>query len=657
MSESVGPQGLRQPSSNQDQSTALRPRAFPIPPQHLANSVSATAPPPHLFPGLSLGPPNNFPTDQHPGQQQQQQPRSQPQSLNQNQLQPQPQQQPQQQSTQQPQQRTQHQHQQSLQHTQPPQPHPQARAPPPRHISQRKGPHATSSILRMVAQGPCVQQLVKYNHEQRRGRIKNCVESFWKPFVETFFAPNATILLDFENTQNGTMALPVEAMPLILKSKHDAGLEDERLFMENPNEFNLENGMVVVDCPRTTMMSTFKESKVCTDGHLRVSFSKERKITLWEFSTQRHEELFDRGTFERGTRLPDPVCTNYGIPTRSVLLYTIAQSIYDMRDVFDSKVEALTNSPAAGLGTGPTPNANAGAGAIPTNGMPNGVGTATPSAVKDNAQKDTGNIITQLNETQSSMMPEKGKLSDAHASQLTNMQADFSMGLARAASNNQFDLDQATAAAPTANASVPSMDPSQMQLAQFQSQQQLQQQQQLQSQFNFQSRFPDSIRAMQTRSNPEIMLENALRNSNAAAAGAPSSQVQGTAAPSDALWPRGMLFEAGGKTAVNAPPPAPPGLMMFTPNNQGAVSAPNQPRPSNETDPSPTQNTMIGEALRESLNLDDIFGTGPSLPHQNGTAESGKRALAAASAAHLQGNGASKNKRRRGGGTQSSGML
>lgn len=210
---------------------------------------------------------------------------------------------------------------------------------------------AKSPIVKLIGIGPCVQQLMKFNVEQRNGQIKNSVEKYWKPFVHKFFAPNATILLDFIMPQSGnptrSIELPVEVMPHFFKSKYDAGVSEDRLLMEAPFEFLLENGIVVVDCPRTTMLTTYQNSKVCTDGHLRVSFTKEKKIIVWEFTTQRHEELFNRDVISKSPTLPKPVCTPYGIPASAVLLLAIAESINDMKPALDNHIFKQLNDAAS----------------------------------------------------------------------------------------------------------------------------------------------------------------------------------------------------------------------------------------------------------------------------------------------------------------------
>lgn len=66
---------------------------------------------------------------------------------------------------------------------------------------------------------------------------------------------------------------------------------DRRLLLENPCEFVLCSGIVVVDCPRATIVTVFQDSWVLTEGHLRVSFASGLKIRCWEFSTRKHEEL------------------------------------------------------------------------------------------------------------------------------------------------------------------------------------------------------------------------------------------------------------------------------------------------------------------------------------------------------------------------------
>lgn len=193
--------------------------------------------------------------------------------------------------------------------------------------------HAASTIPKShtVAKrglGECVQTLLTFNEEIRRGQLQNSLEGFWKPFVGRFFAPGGTVLLDAtaRGQRGKSLSLPVEVMPRIYKSKYDAGVQDERLLLADPCEFPQEDGTVVVDCPHATMLTRYRRSRVCTEGYLRVTFTPARKILVWEFSVSSHEELFPREELKGGP-LPPPVVAPFGIPAANDLLLAIADGI------------------------------------------------------------------------------------------------------------------------------------------------------------------------------------------------------------------------------------------------------------------------------------------------------------------------------------------
>lgn len=347
---------------------------------------------------------------------------------------------------------------------------------------------ANRVVVKLIGVGHCVQQLMEFNKMLQRGQVKNSVEGFWKPFVQKFYAPNATILLDY-TTQNDeqSIELPVEAMPLIFKSKYDSGVTEERLLMDNPLEFLLENGTYVVDCPRATILTTYQNSKVCTDGFLRVSFTKDKKIIAWEYSTKSHEELFSRDVIGKGP-LPKPICTPCGIPQSQVMLFAIADGINAMKSSLESCTDLIRSI-----------EQQAGADA-----------RQKAQAVKDDQRSlDIINHLQDATSMYPAHAPAKPKPSDACASQqsIDPVSTDFSVSVPRgltlfgSQSQVQTSLQQQT--------SQPSL--AQLQLAQLQAQKQLPQS----SQLNLESSSripPNSIRAVQNNQMPPEMIRGLMDN-------------------------------------------------------------------------------------------------------------------------------------------------
>lgn len=529
----------------------------------------------------------------------------------------------------------------------------------------RSTPHST--ISRMVSNvGPCVQQLMKFNDGQRTGSIKNSLEEFWKPFVKTYFTSDAMIMLDIlMNTETKSIKLPVEALPSILKSKYDAGVKDDRLLLEMPYEFALEDGIHVVDCPRTTILTTFPYSKVCTDGHLRVHFSHDKKISCWEFTTKNYEELFNRNIIERGN-LPDPVCTPYGIPWSALMLFAIAESINNMKSAIVTRMAHL----ASGNNNNSTVGAPTSTALSPNVSVENNNSSAAPQSndVKSNGDpaKDTSNIITQLNETASTLMPDKSNnVPTSYTMNGTATTAGIPAAAAAAAANsanqssqsgvNQFGIEQ-TSSNPLEHTSQSS---AQLHLAHMQSAQQ------------------QHRRAMQ--SHPALMQatiyqQHAMRNN---VRSAPNSSVEmlqmfgaGPAADSANQWqgPTSSIFAAASNAQKVT---APDGLSEFTPSDLvgGASAAGAVSGAGVHARPNSTQQNRSAIGARDPLPdgmspfpFDNVAGLFSNLGGGDPVASSVNAVTAAGPVKRVmtqnaQGNGPSKANKRRRSGTQSSGVL
>lgn len=113
--------------------------------------------------------------------------------------------------------------------------------------------------------------------------------------------------------------------------------------MENPCEFLLHNGIVIVDCPRATIITVFAESSVQTEGHLRVSFSDKLKILCWEFNTRLHEELISIDC----TTHPQPAANELGLPPAVSQYMQVRSSSLSPRDTHTIKPRNENVSPLA----------------------------------------------------------------------------------------------------------------------------------------------------------------------------------------------------------------------------------------------------------------------------------------------------------------------
>mmetsp|Transcript_14515 Transcript_14515/g.38834 ORF Transcript_14515/g.38834 Transcript_14515/m.38834 type:complete len:681 (+) Transcript_14515:84-2126(+) len=218
-------------------------------------------------------------------------------------------------------------------------------------VAEERDPYvARSPIVSMNGVGECVQRLMKLNEEQRRQMSLNGLEEFWKPYIDKYYTKSARVLIDMYDMKLHTprsVEFSAELLPRIYKAKYDSGVKEELLLMENPCEFLLQNGVVVVDCPRAMVLTVYSTSKVCTEGHLRVSFDTAHKIQCWEFSTRHHEELivlnppppqpveFTSSSLDRSnhqpTALPEKAVNTLGVSSEMLRVVRVAECVYAMR--------------------------------------------------------------------------------------------------------------------------------------------------------------------------------------------------------------------------------------------------------------------------------------------------------------------------------------
>lgn len=205
---------------------------------------------------------------------------------------------------------------------------------------------ARSKHARPLGLGKYVQRLIDFNKEQQRGMQEGSLERDWKPLIAAYFTPDATLQIDLKSNSSAiarTVKLPVESLPRLWKSKVDAGMTGERMLLEDPCEFQYPNGVVTVDCPRTVIITTYQNKIVHTDGNLRVSFHRNKKIAEWLFCSQKHEEVFTRQGISAGANFQQSL--DFGFPTSVIRLLMIANDVYRLRDRISDEISTLLSDP------------------------------------------------------------------------------------------------------------------------------------------------------------------------------------------------------------------------------------------------------------------------------------------------------------------------
>ncbi|MCO5584295.1 hypothetical protein L7F22_038219 [Adiantum nelumboides] len=164
--------------------------------------------------------------------------------------------------------------------------------------------------------GICARRLMQYMFNQRQRPQDNDIH-FWRRFVGEFFAHGAKkrwCVSQYGNNGRQTTGFPqdvwhceicgsrpgrgfettVEVLPRLCKIKYDSGILDELLFVDISNEYRLGSGFMVLEYGKAIQESIFEQLRVVREGQLRIIFTPELKIHLWEFCARGHEELLPR---------------------------------------------------------------------------------------------------------------------------------------------------------------------------------------------------------------------------------------------------------------------------------------------------------------------------------------------------------------------------
>ncbi|XP_070031348.1 transcriptional corepressor SEUSS-like [Nicotiana tomentosiformis] len=164
--------------------------------------------------------------------------------------------------------------------------------------------------------GMCAQRLKQYMYLQNQRPRDNDIE-FWRNLVAEFFAPNAKIRTCFslnKNRQRISCLFPQEAwyceickvrptagfelsaevQPRVCKIKYDTGILDELLYVDIPEEYYTPSGHIVLNYTKVIEESVYEAARVVREGRLKIVFSSDLKVCIWEFCCSSHEVLINR---------------------------------------------------------------------------------------------------------------------------------------------------------------------------------------------------------------------------------------------------------------------------------------------------------------------------------------------------------------------------
>lgn len=200
---------------------------------------------------------------------------------------------------------------------------------------------------RPLGLGVHVQRLIDFNLERQQATCDHTLNEFWKPLVAKYFSHDASLhinIMSRETKKDRPFRLPVETLPHVWKCLYDEGATEERILFENPCEYITPTGNVSVICSRTVIITTYDRSMVVTNGHLRVSFLANKKISSWSFHTTSHQELFTGNVMVMNES--PYTYFEYGFPAAVFRVLSIADVITQMEKKIAEEIAKLVSDPS-----------------------------------------------------------------------------------------------------------------------------------------------------------------------------------------------------------------------------------------------------------------------------------------------------------------------
>ncbi|XP_015165729.1 transcriptional corepressor SEUSS-like [Solanum tuberosum] len=162
----------------------------------------------------------------------------------------------------------------------------------------------------------CAQRLKLYMYRKQQRPRDNNIE-FWMNLVAEFFAPNAKKRLCLSSNERRQLIgcifpkdawsceicnvrptagfeISAEVLPRLCKLKYETGMLDELLYMDIPEESYTPSGHIVLNYPKVTEQTVYEAGRVVREGRLRIVFSADLKIRVWEFCCSFHEVYIGR---------------------------------------------------------------------------------------------------------------------------------------------------------------------------------------------------------------------------------------------------------------------------------------------------------------------------------------------------------------------------
>jgi len=224
-----------------------------------------------------------------------------------------------------------------------------------------------------VGIGQLLLRISQFNECQAKRPAENQMQ-FWREFVDKFFYFRATYkyivwLTDHDTRSFQLFQLGTETLPRFYNVIYSSSISSVYYVLENPREYCLDSRTYLLFSPKTRVEYKYENGcRVITKGFLRVTFSDELKIILWEFEAKCHEEYLPTSIFreKRAKRqqrtslnlnaqdttpctpsggeisldsLPKSQVNQFGLPPPVMRCFEITEVINYMKDLIDFAME------------------------------------------------------------------------------------------------------------------------------------------------------------------------------------------------------------------------------------------------------------------------------------------------------------------------------
>ncbi len=116
---------------------------------------------------------------------------------------------------------------------------------------------------------------------------------FWRNFVHDHFYHRATFkyIVQLNDHETRAFQIGIETLPRFYHVIYSSSISSVFYVMENPREYCLDSRTYLLYASKTRVIYKYDNGcEVVSRGFLRVTFSDDLKIVLWEFEAKVHEE-------------------------------------------------------------------------------------------------------------------------------------------------------------------------------------------------------------------------------------------------------------------------------------------------------------------------------------------------------------------------------